>query len=174
MKPQEFLDRYALECVEACQGTGIFPSVTIAQAILESGWGGSTIGNNMFGIHAHNQYSPYWNGEYVEATDAGRPAKFRKYASTADSIKDHTYFLENNGRYAAALKASTPEEQCRLLKAAGYAESDTYADNLISLINRYDLKQYDKKKTFMNNKYIQIIMAAITIIFAANIIYRNL
>lgn len=174
MKPQEFLDRYALECVEACQGTGIFPSVTIAQAILESGWGGSTIGNNMFGIHAHNQYSPYWNGEYVEATDAGRPAKFRKYASTADSIKDHTYFLENNGRYAAALKASTPEEQCRLLKAAGYAESETYADNLISLINKYDLKQYDKKKTLMNNKYIQIIMAAITIIFAANIIYRNL
>ena len=174
MKPQEFLDRYAMECVDACEGTGIFPSVTIAQAAIESSWGKNPIGNNLFGIHAHKQYSPYWNGEYVEATDNGRPAKFRKYASTADSIKDHTYFLEHNGRYAAALKATTPEEQCRLLKAAGYAESDSYATDLISIINKYDLKQYDKKKTLMNNKYIQIAMAAITIIFAANIIYRNL
>ena len=152
MKPSEFLDRYAQECVDASVGTGIFPSVTIAQAIVESAWGKSTPGNNMFGIQAHDQYSPYWNGEYIVANDNGRSTKFRKYKSTSDSIKDHTYFLQRNGRYAAALKASTPEEQAKLLQDAGYAESKTYANTLISIINSYNLKQYDEKKKRRNNE----------------------
>ncbi|MBO4645383.1 MAG: glucosaminidase domain-containing protein [Bacteroidales bacterium] len=174
MKPADFLNRYAQECVDACQGTGIFPSVTIAQAIVESGWGNSTPGNNLFGIVAHNQYSPYWKGEYITANDNGNTRKFRKYATTADSIKDHTYFLQKNGRYAKALAASTPEEQARELAAAGYAESKSYADTLIKVINTHNLKQYDKKKSMLNNKYVQIIMAAVSIILAANIIYKNL
>lgn len=174
LSPSAFLQKYAQECVDASQGTGIFPSVTIAQAIIESGWGGSIVGNNMFGIQAHQQSSPYWNGEYVVANDNGNQRKFRKYASTSDSIKDHTYFLLQNGRYKTALAASTPEDQCRALQAAGYAESQSYAATLISVINKYNLKEYDTKKKSMNNKYIVIAMAAVSLIFSAYTIYQNL
>lgn len=156
MTPSEFLSKYGDIFVIACQGTGLFPSVKLAQAALETGWGKSVVGNNLFGIKASGEKSPYWNGDTVTATTSEyrngayvpSVAQFRRYASLGDSIKDHTYFLQQNRRYknAGVFSASNPEEQAQALQRAGYATDSLYASKLINIINSHNLKQYDKKK----------------------------
>lgn len=156
MSPSEFLSKYAGAFVIACQGTGLFPSVKLAQAALESGWGKSVVGNNLFGIKAAGARSPYWHGEAVSSGTSefqngsyvSTSGKFRKYATIGDSIRDHTYFLQQNGRYrtAGVFNAATPEDQAKALQRAGYATDPSYASKLISIINTYGLKKYDEKK----------------------------
>lgn len=152
---QAFLDKYADAITIACDGTGIFPSVKIAQAALETGWGMHIVGNNMFGIKATGSTNAYWHGDKVTAGTTeevnGVPvsitSNFRKYNTVSDSIRDHNQLLINNTRYANVLSAKTPEEQCRALQSAGYATDSSYAQKLISTINANNLKRYDKKKT---------------------------
>lgn len=181
MKPRDFLAKYGGIFVIACEGSNLFPSVKLAQAALESGWGKSIIGNNMFGIKASGSYSPYWHGESVTAGTSewqnggyvSQSSAFRKYATIGDSIKDHSYFLQHNKRYANAgvFTATTPDEQARALQQAGYATDPYYANKLINIINTYGLRQYDKKKRAM--KWIEISLSAVMIAFAAWIIYKN-
>lgn len=155
MTPQEFISKYGLDFVLATNGTTLFPSVKAAQAALETGWGKSpTKGLNMFGIKAKGAYTPYWHGEKTAETTRevinGQSITiqdgFRAYASLADSIRDHTYFLQTNSRYNPVFAAKTPEDQARALQAAGYATDPNYASTLISIINKYNLKELDKKK----------------------------
>lgn len=179
MTPTEFLQKYGNAFAVACLGTGLFPSVKLAQGALESGWGKYTAGNNMFGIKAAGKHSPFWHGDYVSSRTSeysgggyvSQTSRFRKYASIADSIRDHTWFLQQNGRYANVFSAKTPEEQAKALQAAGYATDPNYSGKLISIINTYDLKRFDQKKKYM--KWIEISFAAVSIMFAAWIIYKN-
>lgn len=156
MTPDEFLKKYGDAFVVACNGTAIFPSVKIAQAALESGWGKSVVGNNLFGIKATGSPNQYWHGDYVEARTSEvdgngnlvpKTSRFRKYLTVADSISDHNRIL-NTERYSAVLKAKTPEEQAQALQSAGYAGKNNtkYAGRLIDIINGYNLKKYDQKK----------------------------
>jgi len=152
-KSTDFISEYKREVVNSTIGTGIFPSVKMAQAGLETGWGASKPGNNLFGIKASGGTSPYWNGEkvmsntqeYIDGVAGTYNLAFRKYKSITDSIRDHSYFLRVNDRYANAgvFTAETPEDQARALKAAGYATSPTYAEALIGIINQYGLKSLD-------------------------------
>lgn len=150
MTKKEFIDLVAPAAQQACKGTSIFPSVTIAQAILETGWGAHSVGNNLYGIKATGVSTAHWNGEYVEAKTieyiGGRKrtinAKFRKYSSVVNSIKDHNSLLQLP-RYKRVRDSKTPEEQCRMLKVCGYATDPSYSDKLISIIRTNNLKQYD-------------------------------
>jgi flagellum-specific peptidoglycan hydrolase FlgJ len=152
MSPDAFISKFGPIVKKASPGSGVFPSVTLAQAILETGWGKSTIGdaNNMFGIKAKGSKTPYWKGEsettqtieYIKGQKGSYNLAFRKYASLEDSIKDHNLFLQKS-RYSKAVQAKTPEEQAKEIKAAGYATDPKYADKLISLIKKYDLKKFD-------------------------------
>lgn len=179
MTPSEFLRKFGNAFAVACLGTGLFPSVKLAQAALESGWGQYTAGNNLFGIKASGKHTPYWHGDYVTSRTSeyqnggyvSQTSRFRKYATVGDSVKDHTFFLQHYGRYADVFKASTPEEQAKALQYAGYATDPNYSGKLISIINTYDLKQFDQKKKYM--RWIEISYAAATIIFAVWIIYKN-
>lgn len=179
MTPREFIQKFGNAFAVACLGTGLFPSVKLAQAALESGWGKYTAGNNMFGIKASGQHTPYWHGDYVtsrtsEYVNGGyvsQNSRFRKYLTIGDSIKDHNYFLQQYTRYAKVFSAQTPEEQAKALQAAGYATDPNYSGKLISIINTYNLKQFDEKKKVM--KWFEITYAAATIVFAAWIIYKN-
>lgn len=137
---------------------GLFPSVLMAQAALESGWGQSTLAklhNNFFGVKAGSN----WKGEVVtlptreviKGQDVMVNARFRKYANPLDSLKDRNDFLRVNPRYqkAGVFDAKTPEEQALLLQKAKYATDPNYANQLIKLINQHDLKRFDivgKKK----------------------------
>ena len=152
----QFIAQFENAVIEATAGTGIFPSVKMAQAALETGWGKSLSGNNnnMFGIKAAGIHTPYWTGGYVIANTSevigGITGKynlaFRKYASVSDSIRDHSYFLTQNSRYEKVFTAATPEAQAQALQAAGYATDPGYAGKLISVINQYGLKRLDLKK----------------------------
>lgn len=152
---QEFINKYANDVIRATQGTPIFPSVKMAQFIIESADRNGKAGqgttflkaNNGFGIKADKA----WQGAKMafNTPKDGKPVSyFRVYATPYDSIKDHTQFLLNNKRYAAhgAFKATTPEEQINALANAGYSESPTYAKALIAMINAYNLKALDKQK----------------------------
>ena len=156
MTAVEFITKYENAVIEACAGSKIFPSVKMAQAAVETGWGKSVAGNNMFGIKASGVKTPYWQGnsviantrEVIDGISAQYNLAFRQYATVADSIRDHTYFLQSNPRYDkyGVFAAATPEAQCKALQAAGYATDPNYAATLISIINSNNLKRLDQKK----------------------------
>ena len=143
--------------------TGILASLTIAQAILESGFGTSELavkGKALFGIKATNwtgkkytkQTGEFVNGKYITVT-----ADFRAYDSWAESITDHGLFLSGKSRYANLIGETDYKEACRKIKEDGYATSPTYTEKLISLIERYELTKYDnaevevmEKKVFLS------------------------
>ena len=135
---------------EACTGTKIFVSVCIAQAILETGWGKASVGNNLFGIKATGTPNEYWDGsyltlptyEYIKGVKTQVYSKFRKYRTKADSIKDHNRLFKNK-RYAPVLAANNPEAQARAIQDCGYATDPNYANKLTNLISKYNLKQFD-------------------------------
>ena len=151
MTNAEFIEKVAALAVADWKKTGvILPSVTIAQAILESGWGNSALtvkGNALFGIKAGNSWKgkrmscktwEIYDGKRVDITDA-----FRAYDSWEESVADHSAFLGGIARYKNIVGNTDAEEVCRLLQQDGYATATNYAASLIKLINQYDLTQYD-------------------------------
>ena len=161
MTTTEFIKTYSQAIIDACKGTTLFPSVKMAQAALETGWGAKVMGeaHNMFGIKAAGPHSPYWKGDFVTSNTTEyengayvpHQLKFRKYASLADSIRDHTYFLQQNHIYDAVFLAKTPIDQAKALLAAGYATDYLYANKLITIINTNNLNKLDKKTKSMKN-----------------------
>lgn len=131
----------------ACKDEGIFPSVTIAQACLESAFGKSNLAsrsNNLFGMKVGSN----WCGEYVIANDDSPTDRFRKYSNWNESIKDHSRLIKCNyyAKYGV-LNAKTPEEQVACIKNAGYATDKDYVSKIINnYINKYNLKVFDRLK----------------------------
>lgn len=139
--------------------TAVPASITLAQAMWETGRGDHPIGdaNNYFGIKAAGTtdasvnvgsvaigwvwaQTKEWNGtRYLESR-----ARFRQYRSMEDSFLDHGLLLATTARYANAMLAvDDPREFARRIAAAGYATSPTYARDLISVMDAENLYQYD-------------------------------
>ncbi len=146
----EFIKQFAPLVIMVSKGTGLFPSVFLAQAILESNNGNSSLSKeakNYFGIKADTS----WTGAYVlkptwEDTTAGPvkiDAKFRAYPDILSGFQDRVKFLQKFSRYKPVFAASSPEGQAKALLTAGYATDREYANKLISLINSNNLKQFD-------------------------------
>ena len=145
--------------------SGILASVSLAQFILESGYGKSELAqnaNNCFGMKkslSGNTWSgSAWDGQsvYTKQTGEQNPdgsyetitADFRKYASVEDSIADHSAYLLGamNGdkkRYEGLAGCKDYKKAVQLIKDGGYATSLTYVQNLCSVIERWNLTQYD-------------------------------
>ena len=135
---------------------GVLPSITAAQAILESGWGSSELAkapnNNLFGI----KDSEDWNGEsvtvltqeYVNGGNITVNAAFRKYASWNDSVVDHAKFFTSTewrkNNYRKVVNETDYRIAAQELKNAGYATDPGYAGKLISLIEAYKLYEWDE------------------------------
>jgi flagellum-specific peptidoglycan hydrolase FlgJ len=150
-----FIDQIRDGAIDNFQKYGILPSITIAQAILESGWGKSTLSikaNNLFGIKA----DPAWQGKSIklnttEYCNQQTTANFRVYQNINHSIKDHGKFLYNNRRYQPVFSASHYIEQAQALENAGYSTkldkrgNPIYADLLIELIQQYNLQLLDSE-----------------------------
>lgn len=131
---------------------GVLPSVSGAQAILESGWGQSTLatyGNNLFGIKGtyNGQYVTMPTQEYINGQWITVNAQFRKYNSWNESIEDHGNFLAVNSRYHNLLWKTNYREVTSLLKQDGYATAPTYDTLLNSLIEQYGLTGWDREVT---------------------------
>ena len=145
--------------------TGILACVSMAQFILESGYGKSELAqnaNNCFGMKTSlsgNSWSgSSWDGKSVytkktqEQNDDGSmvtiTADFRKYSCVEDSIADHSAYLlgAKNGsklRYEGLKGCTDYKKAVQIIKAGGYATSFTYVDKLCSIIERWKLTQYD-------------------------------
>ena len=145
----QFVDDVKQGAVDCYKKYGVLPSLTMAQAILESGWGQYRIGNNVFGIKAGDS----WTGKTKtcktkEQSSSGSyytiTAKFRDYDSLSDSIVDHGELLSQD-RYKPVIAAKDYKEACKQVKACGYATSHNYANNLINIIEEYGLDQWDPK-----------------------------
>ena len=127
--------------------TGVPASVTLAQAILESGWGDSHMGdaNNYFGIKAQpgEPFVTMRTREVQGGKSVHIEAPFRRFASVEECFAAHGHFLRDNTRYAAAFQAADGESFARAIAAAGYATDPKYADLLVQIIRDNDLTQYD-------------------------------
>ncbi|MCF6130852.1 glucosaminidase domain-containing protein [Flavobacterium wongokense] len=124
--------------------TGIPASITLGQALLESGAGTGPLSvqaNNHFGIKCHKE----WTGPSIRYTDDEENECFRKYDDPSQSFKDHSYFLTSRPRYAELFEFQKDDYRSWAygLKAAGYATDTKYPDKLIGLIEKYQLNKYD-------------------------------
>ena len=148
--------------------SGILASVSLAQFILESGYGKSELAqkaNNCFGMKkplSGNTWSgSVWDGKSVytkktqEDDGTGKhytiTADFRKYPDIEKSIADHSAYLNGakNGsklRYAGLKGCKDYKKAAKIIKAGGYATSTTYVDKLCSIIKKWELTKYDVKE----------------------------
>lgn len=141
-----YIARYSDIAVEQMKKYGIPASITLAQGLLESDAGRSSLTtkcNNHFGIKCHSD----WKGRTMYHDDDEKQECFRCYRNAEDSFRDHSVFLVNGARYQSLFKLSVTDYKgwAKGLKAAGYATSPTYATKLIEIIERYGLDRYDKK-----------------------------
>ncbi|MDE6982352.1 MAG: glucosaminidase domain-containing protein, partial [Lachnospiraceae bacterium] len=165
MTQQEFINKLAPIAVRDMRDSGVPASVTIAQGILESGYGTEELAvkaNNFFGMKctlSGNTWKSVWDGKTKhtkktkEQTKDGREytvmAAFRKYPDMETSVKDHSCYLTGakNGpklRFAGLSGEKDPKKAIKIIKDGGYATDVKYVDKVMSIINKYNLTQYDK------------------------------
>ena len=145
--------------------SGILACVSMAQFILESGYGTTELAqkaNNCFGMKASLSGNTWpnsaWDGKSVytkktqEQNNDGSmitiTADFRKYACVEDSIADHAAYLlgarnGNKKRYEGLAGCTDYKKAAQIIKDGGYATSHTYVQNLCNIIERWDLTRYN-------------------------------
>ena len=165
MTPAQFIAVMGPICRADYKKTGILASVSLAQAINETGWGKTVLcqaSNNMFGmkcsLSGNTWAGSVWDqrsyvairtteeygGKKVKIT-----AKFRKYPDVATSVADHSAYLRyarngNGYRYAGITSTTSYVKQLRILKKGGYCTWSSYVSELTSLIKKYKLTQWDQ------------------------------
>jgi len=141
---QAYIERYKDLAVREMMRTGVPASITLAQGIVESNYGRSTlarVANNHFGIKCHGD----WTGKTYRHDDNRRNECFRKYSHAEESFIDHSDFLRSGSRYSFlfSLPATDYKGWARGLKKAGYATNPDYANMLIGKIEENNLQYYD-------------------------------
>jgi flagellar protein FlgJ len=145
-----FVQQHSEAAKAAQDKTGIPAEFMVSQAALETGWGRKEIRHadgspsyNLFGIKA----SPNWKGpvaeitttEYVNGKAQKVTAKFRAYASYAESFADYAQMMKDSPRYAKLTQSvaatASPAAFAHGLQKAGYATDPAYADKLTRVIN---------------------------------------
>lgn len=142
---EDYIELYKELAIKEMKRTGIPASITMAQAILESGNGNSTLAvkaKNHFGIKCHNG----WTGKTMKHDDDKKNECFRKYNDVLESFKDHSDFLVEGSRYNFLFeyKSNDYKSWAHGLKKAGYATNKQYAHLLIRIIEDYQLYQLDE------------------------------
>jgi len=138
-----YIDTYKGVAIEEMNTYGIPASITLAQGIIESGSGNSSLAkyaNNHFGIKCTSE----WRGKAYYKDDDRNDDCFRVYKDARESYKDHSEFLKRK-RYSALFELDKNDyvNWARGLKQAGYATNPKYPDILINIIDKYQLHQYD-------------------------------
>lgn len=154
-----FINQHSTRAIEYANRANLFPSVMMAQAILESGWGSSSLSkppyHQLFGIKGNNfsgstvtMPTREWivdrnhkdGGYYITIN-----AEFRVYASYDQAFSDQTNFLTVNSRYRNVFRnqSATYRDATRALQSAGYATDPEYANKLNALIERWELHRLD-------------------------------
>ena len=149
MEQQLFINTIKDAAITTQANYKILASITIAQAILESGWGTSDLfkkANNSFGIK--------WvegcgfdkilksTKEVIDGEETTVKAYFRKYDSLDDNIKDHAIFLQKD-RYKNLIGDPEYKSVANKLYEDGYSTSPDYPNQLIKIIEQYELNKFD-------------------------------
>ena len=140
-----YIKKFAPAAVKNMRFYRIPASITLAQGVLESGYGEGTLAkkaNNHFGIKCHKG----WKGKSIRHDDDAKNECFRSYKNPLRSYRDHSLFLVGRDRYSSLFKLKRKDYKgwARGLKAAGYATDPKYAEKLISLIERFKLNRFDE------------------------------
>ena len=128
----------------------VLPSVTMAQGALETGYGKSALmtkANAFFGIKANKT----WKGnvynastkEVINSKEMTTKAVFRAYDTVADSVHDYMNLICNNKRYKKAVCNVDYVSTATNIAKGGYATDTSYADKIISIIEKNNLRKYD-------------------------------
>lgn len=154
-----FLDSIHDGAISTWKQYGVLPSLTAAQAIIESGWGQSSLASqyhNLFGIkgsyNGHSVTLPtreVYGGQSVIINDA-----FRAYDNNSQSVQDHGYFLVANSRYHNLLWKTNYRDVTYLIRADGYATDPRYTTTLNSVIERYGLTAWDQEAFDTNTGHV--------------------
>ncbi len=144
----------------------ILPSLTIAQAILETGWLQHVKGNNIFGIKWTNgcgyEVQELNTHEFINGVKTPMVCKFRKYDSLDDSLVDHGKLLSFS-RYKSVITSKDYKEACQNVYNSGYCTDSEYPEKLMAIIEENKLYIYDtaprseisKNTTAEDIKYLQ-------------------
>lgn len=147
------------------KASGVLACVSLAQFILESGYGHSELAlnaNNFFGmkkeLSGNNWPHSTWDGTsvYTKETQEQNPdgtyktitAEFRKYACLERSVRDHSGYLlgAKNGdayRYQDIGSITEYRKAFQVIKDGGYATASDYVDKLCGIVEQYNLIQYN-------------------------------
>lgn len=151
---QQFIQNLVPSSQKAYQLYQVLPSISLAQAILESDWGESGLSQNYYNLYGVKagvsepsvqlETSEYIDGKWITIM-----APFRVYNSWSESVEAHakllTYGVDWNPKlYEPVLKAKNYKEAAHALQKAGYATDPTYAQKIIHVIETYHLAQYDQ------------------------------
>jgi flagellum-specific peptidoglycan hydrolase FlgJ len=154
MSIQSFVDVVAPAAINRrLEGSPVFPSVRIAQSLLETG-GVLHLWNNLIGFKVGSgMTNAFWHGKYVTKNTwevvngiryEGVTANFRAYDSIEDGFGDQDLLFQLP-RYEGVRTAATPQEQTKALVQGGYATDPQYAVKLNNLMDKYGLTKYDKE-----------------------------
>ena len=141
---KEFLSRIIPLAKADMKKTKILASLTIAQAILESGWGTSALArksNNLFGIKGNGKnYKTfeYINGKRVDIVDS-----FKVYPDWETSVADHSGLFLRLSKYQNLIGERDYKKACRKVYEDGYATASNYTEALIKIIEQYKLYEHD-------------------------------
>lgn len=140
---QQYIDQYAEYAMEQMRRYGIPASVTLAQGIIESANGKSTLAetaNNHFGVKGT------FNGAYVVANDDKPNEKFKKYDNVGQSYEDHSKVLMAS-RYQKFVSSLSPDDYkgwAAGIKKGGYATNSNYVSTIVGVIEGNNLQKYDQ------------------------------
>jgi len=150
---ENYISSYKQIALSEMERTGIPASIKLAQGLLESDWGRSNLAieaNNHFGIKCGGS----WSGEEYYKIDDDRDEKgrivescFREYRHPEESFIAHSDFLLNQqDRYGFLFEYESTDYKswAKGLKKAGYATDPSYPNKLITIIEKYELYQYDE------------------------------
>ena len=161
---QAFIDEIAPLAQADMAKTGIPAALTIAQAILESGWGRSDLAknaHNLFGMKKNLSGNTWpgstWDGKRVCTKDtkevystgaATVSAEFRVYNNYAESVGDHSAYLAGakNGsalRYPGLVGCTDYKRAAQIVKDGGYATAPDYVDKICRIVEQYGLAKYN-------------------------------
>lgn len=165
MSTSQFINKMGPIARADYKRSGVLASVTLAQAILESGWGRTVLAqnaNNIFGMKKSLSENTWagstWDGKSIytirtaEYNGSGKYyiiAPFRKYPSVEKSVADHSAYLTHakNGsklRYSGLTATKSYSRQLQIIKNGGYATAGTYVSELSRIIQMYNLTKWDK------------------------------
>ena len=153
MNKKMFIESVKEGAIKGQRKYSILPSITIAQAILESGWGTSKLalkGKNLFGIKAFSS----WTGkritfpakEWYDGKEQVVNAQFRAYDSFSESIEDHNKLLSSS-RYKSVRECKDYRAACREIFNCAYATDPVYSEKLMKIIEENKLYEFDKENS---------------------------